>query len=79
MAEFTERHIKLIEESHDTLNTLKSVLLGANGNPGLVKQVNDVCEDHQSLKARFWMLVAFLTGLGIIGGGTVGALELLKR
>lgn len=78
MAEFTERHAQLVEETHDTVITLKSVLLGANGNPGLVKQVNEVCKGHEKLNGRFWMLVAFLGGLGILGGGTFGLVELLK-
>lgn len=35
----------------------------------LTKKVTDVCADHNKLKRNFYILVAFLAGTGVLGGG----------
>ena len=81
--ELTSKHAEQIEETHDTVLNLKAVLLGVNGSPGLVKKVEDFCEQMTKLKEkqdnldkRFWILIAFMIGSGILGG--VSIWELLK-
>jgi len=74
--EFTDEHSRQIMETHDTVNTLKAVLLGANGGTGLVKKIEDTCirqerleERHNKLDKKFWILISFLAGSGVLGTG----------
>jgi hypothetical protein len=75
--ELTDRQVIQIEETHDTVVQLKTVLLGANGNPGLVTKVEKSCERQDALEKRFWYLVGTLAGLGLISGGILGLLKLV--
>ena len=67
--ELTEAQIKQIEDTHDVVVRVSAILLGVNGNPGLVKRVEDVCTNYEKLNTRFWILVATLVGSGALGGG----------
>lgn len=70
----------LLEETHDTVIRLSTILLGIPGTDetglvGEVKQiktdVNGVYSKHRKLSLRVWILVAFFVGSGIISIGEV--------
>ncbi|KKL96448.1 hypothetical protein LCGC14_1844410 [marine sediment metagenome] len=48
---------------------ISTVLLGPDGQDGLVEKVDNVADGYGKLKRNFWMLVGVLTGSGVIGGG----------
>ena len=86
MAAFTEKHALLIEGTHTAVTKLLTVVLDTNGNKGLCHKVEDIFDSvtdlnkkQNKLSKNFWTLVAFLAGTGLIGGGTFGLVELLKR
>ena len=67
MSEFTERHEKILQETHDATLKIQTVLLGSDGSDdGLVGDVKRLSESHSRLKRHFWMLIAFLVGSGIL-------------
>jgi len=57
---------------HDKLTEIHAVLLGINGNPGLIKLVDRNTKAIQKL----WILMAVI--LASIGGGVYGIIELLR-
>jgi len=74
MAEKTQK--QLIQETHETVVQLSTVLLGVQGtaNGGLVKEVKDVkvsvnelAKSHSKLKRNFWVLIGILVGSGALG------------
>ncbi len=75
--ELSAEDIKKIQETHESLREVRAVLLGVNGNPGLCKRVEDVCESHASLKRSFWILVGALIGSGVLGASIAGATKLI--
>ena len=60
---------KKLEETHDATIQIKTVLLGMNGDDGLVGEVKVIAKSHSSLKKSFWTLIGILIGLGILGSG----------
>ena len=64
-----------LDETHDTVIELKTVLLGTNGDNGLVGDVKRIAKSHFRLKQNFWILVSFLIGSGILGGSIWGLLR----
>lgn len=62
-----------IDETHDTVITLKTVLLGANGNPGLVDQV--IANTKRS--SRNTIILTALIASGGLSGGVFGIIKLL--
>ena len=68
MPELTENEIESIRETHDTVIRVATVLLGTNGDNGLVGDVKRIGESHFKLKRNFWILVSFLAGSGVLGG-----------
>jgi len=82
MTEKTQK--QLIQETHETVVQLSTVLLGVQGtaNGGLVKEVKDVkvsvnelAKSHSKLKRNFWVLIGILVGSGALGGGIYGLLS----
>ena len=69
----TKDERKKLDETHDTVIELKTVLLGADGNPGLIHQVNS----NTKRSHRNTVILAALIGSGILGGGTIGIIQLL--
>lgn len=63
---------KQIREDQIKVNT---VLLGVDGSPGLVEEVQDLARGYGKLKRNFWLLIGFLGGTGIIGGSIYGVLN----
>jgi|TARA_R100001530_G_C4284671_1_gene146507 hypothetical protein len=64
-----EEHDKIRMETHDAVQTIRAVLLGANGDNGLVGDVKRLANSHYKLKQQFWVLVGLLVGSGILAGG----------
>lgn len=62
------------DETHDGVIKLTTVLLGTNGDDGLVGEFRRVANSHFSLKRNFWILVGILAGLGVLGSGLWGLL-----
>jgi len=58
-----------LDETHDKVLKLSTVLLGTNGDNGLVGEFRRVAQSHFTLKRNFWILVGILTGSGILGTG----------
>lgn len=77
MPELTEAVIKKIEDTYDSVREIKVVLKGYDGNDGLCKQVLNLEESHNDLNGKFKLLCGILIGLGILGGGSVGLVNLL--
>jgi len=82
MAEKSQK--QLIQETHETVIQLSTVLLGVQGtaNGGLVKDVKDVkvsvnelSKAHGKLKRNFWLLVGMLAGSGVLGSGIYSLLN----
>ena len=70
---------ELLESTHDTVIQLKTLLVGANGAEGLIGEiktikvnVKELNSRHNKLNVRFWTLVSFLVGSGILGFGAWG-------
>jgi len=61
-----------LKEDHDRLTEIHAVIIGVNGNPGLVKLVDRNTRAIQKL----WIAVVIIATS--IGGGVYGAIELLK-
>lgn len=66
---------KKLDETHSTVGQLKTLLVGMNGDEGLVGEVKEIGKSHYKLKRNFWMLIAFLIGSGIISGSVIAALS----
>ena len=62
-----------LDETHDTVITLKTVLLGADGNPGLIDQVHS----NTKRSTRNTIIIAGIIGSGALGGGVYGLIQLL--
>ncbi len=80
--ELDERVIEAIHDTHDTVIQLKTVLLGANGDDGLVGDVKRTSkaiivlnEKHNKLNKTLWTLIGILVGSGVLGGSLWGLLK----
>jgi len=69
MAEKTDR--ELLEETHETVIILKTVVLGANGDKGLHGTVQEQGRELFSLKKAFWTLIGILVGSGVLAGSVI--------
>ncbi len=56
-------------EQERKLNIVFDSLIGIDGNPSLLKNFEELAKSHYKLRNRFFMLVAFLAGLGVLGVG----------
>ena len=75
MADFTERHEMMLQETHDAAIKIQAVILDTDGHKGLASKVDDMCESHYRLKRNFWLLVGVLSGSGVITGAVLGVLN----
>ena len=64
---------KIIDETHDTVITLKTVLLGANGNKGL----SDIVEEHTKKINRITMILVGISSSGLLGTGIWGIVKVM--
>lgn len=77
--EISEEQIKKIEETHSAVITIRTVLLGANGDEGLVGDVHKLAclqTKTESRLNKLYIIVAGIGGVGLIGGGLTKLLEL---
>ena len=56
------------KSDHDMLVEMHTVLLGANGTPGLVDKVEKQGSCISGLKVRVYVILGLLAGLGILEG-----------
>ena len=75
MTEFTPELEKLIRETHDVALQTHDALLGIDGQGGIMRRVQCLENNYSKLNRNFWILVALLVGLGIIGGGVATMLH----
>jgi hypothetical protein len=73
---------QMLAETHQTVTQLKTILIGMNGDQGLVGEVKCVKREvetlgskHDKLSRSFWLLVGVLTGSGVIAGGVWGIVQ----
>lgn len=57
-----------IDNIKEAVIELKTVLLGTDGDNGLIGDVKRLGDSHFKLKQRFWILIGILAGSGIGGG-----------
>ncbi|MCK5236285.1 MAG: hypothetical protein KAR06_04790 [Deltaproteobacteria bacterium] len=57
------------QDTHDKVVRIEAVLLGANGDDGLVGYVKETAQSHYKLKQHFWILIGLLVGSGLLVGG----------
>lgn len=67
--EFTEYHAKLIEETHDKVIKIETII--GNGTQGLFQQVRN----NTKAITKIWLILAFIAGGGGLG---LGIIELIK-
>ena len=58
-------------------NSIAQVLKGYNGYKGLCKSHEDLAKDYYSFKRKSLLVFGFLTGAGILTGGSLGVLQLM--
>jgi len=68
MAEFTERHETMLQETHDAAIKIKTVLLGENGVKGLCGEHEELKHDYYDFKRRCILVFGVLIGAGVLGG-----------
>ena len=68
-----EQLSQLIED----VSEIKTALKGYNGYPGLCKSHEDLAKDYYSFKRKSLLVFGFLTGAGILTGGSLGVLQIL--
>ena len=62
-----------LDETHDVVIELRTVLLGKNSDRGIVGQV----VDNTRRINRNTIILAAILGSGVLGGGVVGVIKLL--
>ena len=65
---------KKIEETHDVVIQLKTVILGIDGDPGLVGLV----ESNTRKINKITIILAGLIGTGLVTGGSIGISHLIS-
>ena len=83
--EFQEKVLDKLNLIVERQAIIKTVLLGANGDTGLVGRVDAVIETadklqcaHNDLSGKFKLLVGVLVGSGVLTGGALGLIKLLS-
>ena len=81
----TKEERQKLDETHDSIIEIKTVLLGTDGYNGLVGDIKrnsqailTINNKYNKLNVHFWQLVGVLVGSGVIGGGTIGLINALK-
>lgn len=67
------------KQSHNDLyikvTRIEAIVTGVNGG-GLLQKLNEVSESHYNFKSRVTLLIGILIGLGLLGGGGYGLVQL---
>ena len=71
---YTKEDKEKLNETHEAVIKLKTVLLGANGDKGIVGQVNE----NTKKVNRNTIILAALLGSGVLTGGGIGIAQLLS-
>ena len=70
----TKEERQKLDETHDTVIQLKTVLIGVNGQEGLVRKV----EANSKRSTRNSIIIAAILGSGVLGGGIMGVIQLVS-
>jgi hypothetical protein len=80
----TDEEMKILQNTHDTVIELKTLIKGENGS-GLISKVEKACdrqekleEKHNKLDGHFKLLVGILVGAGVLTGGGIGIAQLVQ-
>lgn len=80
MADFTKEDKKALYATKETVIKIETIL--SDPDVGLCRKVDDIKDnhaslsrDHNRLKLKVYVLIAFLCGLGILGGGGYALLQ----
>lgn len=75
---------ELLQETHDMVLKLHAVVVGENGDTGIIGRIDSVCNrqdeierEHHKLSKVVWILIGTLTGSGAIGAGVYQLLKAL--
>ena len=68
----TKDERELLQDTHDAQIQIRTVLLGVNGDEGLVGEVRHVINSHNKLKNKVYWLIGILAGSGIGLGSFFG-------
>ncbi|MCK9525678.1 MAG: hypothetical protein M0R49_07090 [Limnochordia bacterium] len=68
-----EQLTQLIED----MSEIRTALKGYNGYPGLCESHRELAKDYYSFKRKSLLVFGFLTGAGILTGGSLGILQVL--
>lgn len=79
MVEFTEHHLKSIEETHDAVIRIETALVGLPGEEdgGLCGKVTKLSKRQNNTEGKQKTLIGILIGSGILTGGAVAGLTKL--
>ncbi len=65
---------KLLQDTHDTVIEIRTILLGSEQNPGLCHRFHELEEDYVKFKRNVMVVMAFLVGSGAISIGVLQSL-----
>ena len=72
--QLTSEDRKMLEAIHEKVIKIEVVLLGANGDEGLVGEVQDLKRKYNRLTLGVYTLIGILIGLGLLTTGALGLL-----
>jgi len=64
-----EETAKLVKDTHEKVNAIEQALRGYNGQPGLIKDHENLKKDYFKFKRLVLVIFAFAIGSGAIGLG----------
>jgi len=67
---------KLVEDTHEKVNKIEQALRGYNGQPGLIKEHENLKADYYKFKRRAIGIFCFVAGSGALG---VSAYQIFLR
>jgi len=70
----SEEERKILEVIQEKVIKIEVVLLGANGDEGLVGEVQDLKRKYNRLTLGVYTLIGILIGLGLLTTGALGLL-----
>ena len=72
--QLTSEDRKMLEAIHEKVIKIEVVLLGADGDEGLVSEVQDLKRKYNRLTLGIYTLIGILIGLGLLTSGALGLL-----
>lgn len=67
----TKEEKEILVKTHDKVIELRTILLGTDGDNGLIGDFKRLANSHSKLKRNFYILIGVLVGSGTIGIGLI--------